>query len=238
MSRPFPAIAFFAVACASWFALRATIGVDVRALPHGRGTVAFTDRNGASLGTIAASNASDSAWVPLDRVAPSFLSAILAAEDARFYAHGAVDVAALARAAREYVVDGEARSGGSTITMQLARSIFNVPGGIRGKMLQIADAERIMLGSTPNAVLEAYVNRVPMGGDACGVEAAAHDYFGIDAANLDLAQSALLAAIPNDPSRLSPRADWHALRKRQRYVLERMEALGTITAPPHAAPHR
>lgn len=228
MSRPSPALLWAIVVCATWFATRALAGVDVRALPHGRGSVQFADRFGAPLGSISGSNAQDSAWVPIDRVAPIFLSAILAAEDARFYGHGAVDPLALLRASREYLVDGEARSGGSTIAMQLARSIWSVPGGIRGKLVQIVDAERIVLASSPNAVLEAYVNRVPMGGDIYGVESASRAYFGIDASDLDLAQAALLAAIPNDPSRLSPRADWRALRERQRYVLDRMVNAGEI----------
>lgn len=214
----------------AWIALRFTIGVDVGRLSHENGTVHFTDRTGLSLGSIAASDDSSAAWVPLDRISPLFLKAIVAAEDARFYEHGAVDGAALLRAAYEYAVDGAARSGGSTIAMQLARSIWHDPSTIAGKIEQIAGAERIVLGSSPNAVLQAYVNRVPMGGDLYGVEAASRAYFGVSAADLDLAQAALLAAIPNDPSRLSPYADWNALRARQRYVLERMVAGGAISA--------
>ena len=78
-------------------------------------------------------------------------------------------------------------------------------------------------------MLGAYVNRVPMGGNIYGVEAAARTYFGEPAADLDLAQASLLAAIPNDPVRLAPDADWQALRVRQRYVLRRMVDLGEIT---------
>ncbi len=229
MRRPVVACVGIAAVCLVWLIARVTLGVDVTALPHGRGTVQFTDRTGLPLGSIAASDEADTAWVPLRRVSPVFLSAILAAEDSRFYQHGAVDVAALARAAYEYVVDGEARSGGSTIAMQLARSIRHSPSTLRGKLAQIVEAEQIVLRSTPNAVLEAYVNRVPMGGDLYGVEAASRAYFGIPAADLDLAQAAMLAAIPNDPSRLSPYDHWAALRDRQRYVLNRMVADGTIS---------
>ena len=78
-------------------------------------------------------------------------------------------------------------------------------------------------------MLAAYVNRVPMGGNLYGVEAAARAYFGEPAADLDLAQASLLAAIPNDPARLAPDAGWQALRARQRYVLHRMVDLGEIT---------
>jgi penicillin-binding protein 1C len=221
-----------------WLVLRATAGVDVRTLPHGPGTVHFTDRTGMPLGSIAASSVANATWVPLDRVSPLFLKAIVAAEDARFYRHGAVDVPALLRATYEYAVDGEARSGGSTIAMQLARSIWHEPSTIRGKLRQIVDAERIVLRSTPNAILQSYVNRVPMGGDIYGVEAASRAYFGIPSADLDLAQASLLAAIPNDPSRLSPYAHWKSLRHRRRYVLARMLALGSISAREAAAAMR
>jgi penicillin-binding protein 1C len=89
-------------------------------------------------------------------------------------------------------------------------------------------AERIEIASSKSAILDAYLNRVPMGGELYGVEAAARSYFGEPAADLDLAQSALLAAIPNDPDRLAPGGDWRALRDRQRYVLQRMVALREI----------
>ena len=167
--------------------------------------------------------------MPLRAVSPRFLQAIVAAEDARFWRHGAVDVRALLRAARDYAIFGEARSGGSTIAMQLARLIDPVPSTIRGKLAQIALAERISIRSSKAAVLEAYVNRAPMGGNLYGVEAAARTYFGEPAADLDLAQAALLAAIPNDPDGLAPGADWSALRRRQHFILERMAGLGEIT---------
>lgn len=201
-------------------------GVDVSRLPHGRSAVTFTDRTGAPLGTILASDSSHAVFVPLARVSPAFVDAIVAAEDARFYHHGAVDVPALVRAARELVVYGEPRSGGSTIAMQLARLLHP-----SGKLVQIVDAERIAVRSSKAAILEAYVNRVPMGGNLYGVEAAARTYFGEPASDLDVAQASLLAAIPNDPGRLAPDTGWTALRARQRYVLDRMVALGELTHP-------
>ena len=204
-------------------------GIDVATLPAQRGAVTFTDRGGATLGTILASDSAHEANVPLDRVSLDFVDAIVDAEDARFRSHGAVDLLSLARAAREYAIFGEARSGGSTIEMQLARLLDPTPSTVAGKLAQIARAERIAIRSSKRAILEAYVNRVPMGGNLYGVEAAARTYFGEPAAELDLAQAALLAAIPNDPARLSPDVDWAGLRARQRYVLDRMAAAGSIT---------
>ncbi len=81
------------------------------------------------------------------------------------------------------------------------------PSTIRGKLAQIVAAQRIAIASGKPAMLEAYVNRVPMGGNLYGVEAAARTYFGEPASDLDFAQASLLAAIPNDPSRLAPGAD-------------------------------
>jgi penicillin-binding protein 1C len=206
-------------------------GVDVAKLPAATHAVTFTDRSGIALGTVLASDSSHAVSVPLTRISPVFLKAIVAAEDARFYDHGAIDVPALFRAARDYAVFGEPRSGGSTIAMQLARLLHPAtsPSSIREKVLQIGRAERIAVRSSRSAILEAYVNRVPMGGNLYGVEAAARTYFGEPASDLDLAQSALLAAIPNDPSGIAPDVNWHALRLRQRYVLNRMADLAEIS---------
>src|SRR5580700_9245162 len=222
------AIGVSAGALAAMVALYAG-GTDVATLNSPRGSATYTDRNGTVLGTVLGADALHSVRVPLQSVSPQFLEAIVAAEDGRFWHHGAVDVPALLRAARDYAIFGEARSGGSTIEMQLARLLHDTPSTIRGKLAQIAIAQRIAIASSRTAVLETYVNRVPMGGNLYGVEAAARTYFGEPAADLDLAQASLLAAIPNDPARLAPDADWQALRARQRYVLHRMVDLGEIT---------
>ncbi|MGA2759090.1 MAG: penicillin-binding protein 1C [Candidatus Cybelea sp.] len=206
-------------------------GIDVAKVRAPQGSVTYTDRHGIVLGTILGEASAHSVSVPLESVSPVFVEAILAAEDARFWRHGAVDVRALLRAVRDYAIFGEARSGGSTIEMQLARLLSpSAAGGVRGKLGQIALAERIEIASSKTAELAAYVNRVPMGGNLYGVEAAARAYFGEPAADLDLAQASLLAAIPNDPARLAPDTGWQALRARQRYVLGRMVDLGEITS--------
>jgi penicillin-binding protein 1C len=221
-------------------ALTATValylcGIDVARLPPPPGSVTYTDRNGSVLGTVLAADSSHAVAVPLDAISPPFLEAVVAAEDARFWHHGAVDVPALVRAARDYAIFGEARSGGSTLEMQLARIIArggDDAGGmsqLRRKLAQIARAEQIAIASSKPAILEAYVNSVPMGGNVYGVEAAARTYFGEPAADLDLAQSTLLAAIPNDPARLSQSGDWQGLRARQRFILRRMVALGEVS---------
>jgi len=225
------ALAFGTLVFAGGMMAAYLLGVDVSALPSQRGAVTFTDRSGMPLGTVLASDATHAVAVPLDRISPEFLRAIVAAEDARFARHGAIDLVAMARALRDFAVFGQARSGASTIEMQLARLLHPTPSTLAGKLLQIARAERIAVRSSKPAILEAYVNRVPMGGNLYGVEAAARTYFGEAAGDLDLAQASLLAAIPNDPTRLAPDVDWRALRARQRYVLNRMVELSEISRP-------
>jgi penicillin-binding protein 1C len=186
----------------------------------------FTDRNGLWLGTLLARDASHAAFVPLERIAPAFVGAVLAAEDARFFSHGAIDSLAAARALGAAIRTHRIPGGASTISMQLARIVAPVDPGWRGKLEETIDAQRLENGNSKRAIFEAYCNRVPMGANIYGVEAAARTYFGIGADQLDLAQAALLAAIPNDPTRLDPYAHWNRLRARQRYVLARMVAAG------------
>lgn len=222
-----------AVAAALYFA-----GIDVSRMPPQAQSETYTDRNGDVLGTLLGAGSSRAADVSLSAVSPAFVEAIVAAEDARFWQHGAIDLRALLRAARDFAIYGQARSGGSTITMQLARLLdhaesFDGQGTavqLRRKLEQIWQAERIAIGSDKRSILQAYVNRVPMGGNIYGVEPAARTYFGEPAAELDLAQAALLAAIPNDPARLGPDGDWTALKRRQQFVLQRMVVLHEITA--------
>lgn len=191
--------------------------------------VDFSDRNGLPLGTLLSRDQEHTAFVPLAQVAPDFLHAIVAAEDGRFYRHGPVDAAAAARATWQMVSARKVVSGASTITMQLARMFSPGHEGVAGKALEIWGAWRIAAGMNRDQILEAYVNRLPMGGNVYGVEAAARTYFGISAAKLDLAQASLLAALPNDPSGLNPYISLSALRARQQYVLGRMVADGYIT---------
>jgi penicillin-binding protein 1C len=196
----------------------------------GLNAVTFEDRSGLPLGTVLADDRQDAVRVPLARVSPHFLAAIVATEDARFRHHDGVDGVALVRAAAQGVASGRVVSGASTITMQLARMRFGILRTALGKLQEIVLARRIERGMTKAQILEAYVNRLPMGGDLVGVEAAARTYFGMPAAELDLAQSALLAALPNDPVRLDPYAHPAALERRRRRVLARMVETGAITA--------
>ncbi|HEV2878348.1 MAG TPA: penicillin-binding protein 1C, partial [Candidatus Eremiobacteraceae bacterium] len=193
-------------------------------------SVEFTDRGGLVLGTLLTRDQEHTVAVPLSAVAPNFIHAVIAAEDSRYARHGPVDYLAMARAAWQSVRSRRIVSGASTITMQLARMVRPSPSTALGKLSQIWTAWRLAAGMTREEILSAYVNRVPMGGNVYGVEAAARTYLGLPAADLDLSQASLLAAIPNDPNGLYPYEHWGSLKIRQGYVLERMRKDGYITA--------
>src|SRR5262250_1096002 len=116
--------------------------IHAQTLAQDSQAVEFTDRNGLPLGTLLARDQEHTAAVTLDRVSPLFLRSIVDAEDARFYQHGPVDYRALARSAWQLVRERRIVSGGSTITMQLARMVSGAPSTPAGKLLQIWTAWR------------------------------------------------------------------------------------------------
>ena len=193
--------------------------------------VEFCDRNRRPLGTLLSQDQERTAVVPLEQVSEHFIHAILAAEDQRFYRHGAVDWRAVVRAGGQSLRAGKIVSGASTVTIQLARMVKPLPRTWPGKLQQVWHAWRIAAGMDKNAILAAYVNRLPMGGNIYGVEAAARAYFGVPAADLTVAQASLLAALPNAPTALNPYTHMEALKQRQRYVLRRMVEDDHLRAP-------
>ena len=204
--------------------------IGPRAFASRAGAIAFVDRAGLPLGTVLASDTEHAVHVPLRAVSPAFLRAIVAVEDERFAAHHGIDGTALARAVAESVRAHRAVSGGSTITMQLARMRYGVPRTFAGKLRELVLATRIEAGMPKSAILEAYVNRIPMGGNLTGVEAAARTYFGVPASDLDWAQATLLAALPNDPIALDPYAHRAALERRRRAIVTYLAAHGVLPA--------
>ncbi|MEH2433306.1 MAG: penicillin-binding protein 1C [Nostoc sp.] len=182
----------------------------------------FSDRNGLPLGTLLTRDQEHTSVVPLNQVPFQFTHAILAAEDGSFYHHGALDMKAVIRASKEAIHAKRIISGASTITMQLARMLDPVPRSFSGKLSEIWLSWRLAAGMNKDEILAAYINRLPMGGNIYGVEAAAQTYFSIPASELNLAQASLLAAIPNNPTYFNPYQHWERLKQRQKYVLNRM----------------
>src|SRR5262245_14620416 len=149
----------------------------------------------------------DRVWrhpVSLQEVSPLYLDALVAYEDRMFRWHPGVNPLALARAGWQWLTHRRVVSGGSTITMQVARIIRPAPRSIVGKLIQIATAFQIERHYSKNEILSLYVNYAPMGGVLEGVEAASRAYLGKPSTRLTHSEAALLTVLPQAPSRLRP----------------------------------
>ena len=146
-----------------------------------------------------------------DQVSPLYLQALLGYEDRWFYRHPGVNPLSLLRAGWQWARNGRVISGGSTLTMQVARLRRPVPRTAPGKLRQIFHALQLELHFTKEEILTYYLNHAPFGGTFEGVQAASYAYFDHGAAELTHAQAALLAVMPQAPSRLPER---DALRPR------------------------
>ena len=163
---------------------------------------------------------------------PDYLpQAFLAIEDRRFYEHEGVDRMAVLRAILANMRAGETVQGGSTISQQLARNLFlNRRQTVNRKLREMVLASRIERRLTKDEILELYLNRVYLGEQAYGVDAAARRYFGKSATELTLGEAALLAGLPKAPSELAPTSNRNGAVERQHVVLDAMVAAGFITA--------
>ncbi|MFC3178499.1 penicillin-binding protein 1C [Undibacterium amnicola] len=170
----------------------------------------------------------DGVWrfpVTPDKVSEKYLDALLTYEDRWFYWHPGVNPLALSRAAWQWLRHGEIVSGGSTLSMQVARALEPVPRSLSGKLQQIARALQLEIRLSKREILTLYLNHAPMGGIVEGVEMASRSYLGKSASQLSAAEAALLVVLPQAPSRLRP--DRHPARA-QLYrdkVLKRMAQL-------------
>jgi penicillin-binding protein 1C len=164
-------------------------------------------------------------------VSPLYLQALLGYEDRWFRWHPGVNPLALARAAAQWLRSGGIVSGGSTLSMQVARIL---EGGdtrsLAGKLRQIARALQLEARLSKDQILQLYLERAPFGGTIEGVEAASWAYLGKPAARLSHAEAALLAVLPQAPSRLRPDRHPEAARAARDKVLARMQALDVWTA--------
>jgi penicillin-binding protein 1C len=156
--------------------------------------------------------------------------AIVAAEDRRFWSHPGVDVLALARAVAQNAILGRRVSGASTLSTQVIRMLEPRRRTLPTKAIEAFRALQLERRRTKGEILAHYLDRAPFGGNIVGIEAAARRYFGKGAAELSLAEAALLAGLPQSPSRLRPDRHPEQAKQRQAYVLARMEACGFITA--------
>jgi len=166
-----------------------------------------------------------------DQMPKSIKDATVAAEDADFYNHHGLDFRAIARAAIEDIRGQSKRQGASTITQQLIKnSILDRQKTFTRKIKEAILSLELEQKFNKNEILEMYLNEIPYGSNAYGVEAASQTFFGKNAASLTLAQSSLLAALPQAPTYYSPYGTHTAeLKQRQEWVLNRMAELGYVS---------
>jgi penicillin-binding protein 1A len=158
------------------------------------------------------------------------VKALIAAEDTRFYGHLGIDMRGIARALYRNIRARRVLEGGSTLTQQLAKVLFlNPERSYSRKFKEMVLALRIEQRYTKQEILLLYMNQMYFGSGAYGVEAAAQIYFGKRAAELDLAECALLAGIPRSPTYYSPFRSPDSAVERRAYVLNRMAATGIIS---------
>ena len=195
-------------------------------------TTRIFDRNGALIGELWSEGRRS--WLPLKRFSKDLIDATIASEDSTFYNNTGVDTARVIGAALTNYEAGQVVSGASTITMQLARNLFLGPDDryeqtMDRKLLEAGLAQELTELFSKDEILEMYLNLANYGHRAYGPEAASQTYFGKPAAQLTLAEAALLAGIPQSPARLDPFQDLPAAKARQRTVLDLMVRHGYLT---------
>lgn len=169
--------------------------------------------------------------VPISRLPQRLIQAFVAAEDSSFFQHKGIDFWSIARAASKNVLAGGIVQGGSTITQQVAKSLLLTPEKkFSRKFKEAILAWRMEQRLAKDDILSLYLNQIYLGQGAYGVQAAAESYFAKDVEALTLAECALLAGLPQAPSRYSPYKNFDRAKERQKYVLGRMLDEGFITA--------
>jgi len=168
--------------------------------------------------------------VAFNDVPQAFYNALIAAEDENFYNHAGVDLKGLARATYELLTTGTKRSGGSTITMQVAKNYYlSSAKTFTRKFTEILLALHIEQELTKEEILELYVNKMYLGKRAYGVESAAQVYYGKSIKDLNLAQLAMIAGLPQAPSAANPINNPERAKYRRNYVLARMYTANMIS---------
>ena len=200
---------------------------ELKAVEIGQNSFVYA-ANGSLLGSIPAER--NRTPVPLAKVSPWMAKATVAIEDHRFYEHGGVDYEGIARAAWKDLRAGHVVQGGSTITQQLVRNLYiSKERTFKRKIKEACLAIRLSRARSKDWILSQYMNQVYYGNHAYGIEAAAQTYFSRHAKTLTLAQSALLAGLPQAPSIYDPLHRPGAARARRDEVLRAMLTYGDIT---------
>ena len=195
---------------------------------HPKQMTRILDRNGAVIGEVGTEKRT---VVPFAAIPKILINAVVAAEDADYFNHAGLDYRGMARAFIENVLRGRTAQGGSTITQQVVKTFLLSPERtMRRKVQEIILARQLSQKFTKDEVLALYLNQIYYGHGRYGCEEAARYFFGKSVRDINLAEAALLAGLPQSPERLSPRKHPEAAKTRQRYVLGRMAENGFIPA--------
>ncbi len=226
----FAIIAWTAVGASAWWLTDVLVGLpngrDVREIASMAQATTLYDRYGRPAFTIFKEQRIP---VPLDRISPHLVRAIVSVEDQRFFEHGGLDVVRVAGAFLSNVRSGRTTQGGSTLTQQLARQSFlNSEKTYSRKMKEVLVAARIEREFDKREILRLYLNKVYFGDGLYGAEAASLGYFGKPAAELTLSEAALLAGLVKSPSAYAPTVDLNRSLARRKIVLQAMRDTGAI----------
>jgi penicillin-binding protein 1C len=192
----------------------------------------LTDRNGEPLRRFLVNGEEViSAYVSLDQIPTDLINATVSAEDKRFWDHGGVDFAAMLRATHDVVRKRWPVSGASTISQQLIKITTDPPRPrtLKTKAFEVFSARKMEMFHSKDWILENYLNRLPYGNLRMGCVAAAEGYFDKPLGELSLAECALIAGLPNKPTRFNPYKNFEGAKRRQIWILNRMVEDGHIT---------
>lgn len=196
---------------------------------HQEASFALYDRDGVLLSLLRSKADTFSIPIPLEEMGPWLPRIAVASEDQRFFQHPGVDFLALGRALVQNLRARKVVSGASTITTQLVRLVFPRPRNILTKLEEYFLALCLERKLEKRAILEAYLNRIPLGGNILGVEAASWYYFGKRAKDLTVLEAASLVSLFPAPERFRPDKNPEAFILRRNTLLARLRTLGIIT---------
>jgi penicillin-binding protein 1C len=243
------AILALALPTGLWFAAAALLPFPEHKLQNAPQNLRLLDADGQPLRRVLSREGLDSDWIPLAECGEWTPRALVAVEDQRFFRHHGVDPVALLRATGQNLLSARVVSGASTLSTQVIRLIEPRPRTLATKGIEAFRATQLELRHDKAFILEQYLNRAPFGGNRQGLASAARGYFGKEAAQLSAGEAALLAGLPQSPSRFRPDLSPERAERRRLTVLRRMEEEGFLDTeplldsgkrfvpPPFRAPH-
>jgi len=189
----------------------------------------ITDRNGITLRHVLSKDYRTSSWKGIKEIPPGIIIATIVREDKRFFLHKGVDPIAMARAIYGNIKAHKIKSGGSTITMQVAKIVLNKRGrNLLTKILEIIYALKLEMHLNKAEILEIYLNRTPYGNQTYGIEAASQFYYGKPVEHLSLSEACVLSIIPKSPSILNPLRNKELIKKERDKILNKLLRMGLI----------